>query len=400
MRTPVVSQRQIKKAAADATRARDLLVEGILNARGGQNGETYWGQFLDDARQHDQRGVYGTTAAIELLSEHGYGADQEPIKSALEGLPLIGSGTAYRPHDQNLVFKVAAIVHACGIANGALDLAHPAAARLIEMRVDDRGWGGYSSTTDHDTTPSIVATSVALFALSAAPTWSVDSRCQTSLVWLSQRLEAGSTGEIEDSIGLLALRIYRSVGDQLPEWRAGVKAAERRVLVRIRRKASKPDIRRIHYPVKLEGHNDNRYMYYSPAIIGALAFLTGDAQKRIRGGPHVTQLVRSLAKKVTRDRSFRWDDRVATVDQMWVDRLFKTFIDISKSPNRFLQPFGQIISSRKFRWIAAPILLAIVIVGSLLAGGNSVKPAYVVVTLVGALVVGLIANSLSSRAED
>jgi hypothetical protein len=388
------------KAAADATQARDLLVEKILNARGGQNGATYWGQFLDDSRQHDQRGVYGTTAAIELLSEHGYGADQEPIKTAIEGLPLIGTGTAYRSHDQNLVFKVAAIVHACGMTSGTLDLSHPAASRLIEMRVDDRGWGGYSSPADHDTTPSIVATSVALFALSVAPTWSVDSRCRTSLVWLSQRLEAGNTGEIEDSVGLLALRLYRSIGDQLPQWRAGVKAAERRVLVRVRRKASKPDIRRIHYPVTLDGQNDNRYMYYSPAIIGALAFLTGDAHKRVRGGPHVTQLVRTLAKKVTRDRAFRWDDRVATVDQLWVDRLFKAFIDTSKSPNRFLQPFGRIISSRKFRWIAAPVLLAVVVVGSLLAGGKSVKPLYDIVTLVGALVVGLIANAISSRGED
>ena len=131
------------------------------------------------------------------------------MASAFAGLPLSGTGDTYDAQDALLVFKVAAIVEASAQVRGNLEIDHPAVQRLIEMRVVDSGWCGYRADLARDgaPVPEVTPTAVALYALSHVPLWRPDPACLKSLLWLSERLRAGSSDDVGDALGLLALEL-------------------------------------------------------------------------------------------------------------------------------------------------------------------------------------------------
>jgi len=391
MRTPVLLDRQVGDVANQAARARVLLATRVRNSTITKSGQSCWGQWLDNARAHDQSGVYGTTAAIEILIANGSAPDQEPVESAIDGLPISGNGNQRKPQDELLVFKVAAIVEACGIAHGRLELTHSAVKRLIEMRADDNGWGGYCSEHSRDNTPAFEQTAVAMHALAHVPEWGVDPRCGQHLRWLSERLAAGSTDEVGDSLGLLALQKYRNVAGETTEWRNGVSAAQVRIVGRLKHQ-SDLSVERFHYSVNLDGPAD-KYMYFAPSIIGALALLSGEPGHSVPGGPEVIGLVRTLASNVERDRAFRTDKRISTVDQLWVDRLFAAFLAAARTPANLLRPVARIAFGGRRRWFTVPVGFVLASICAQVAAGDSVS---FIPVLIGAFA-GFLLNVLASQ---
>jgi hypothetical protein len=244
-----------------------------------------------------------------------------------------------------------------------------------------------------------VPTAVALIALAHVKAWHAEPAAESSVLWLSDRLRTDSTDEVGAALGLLALNSYRRIGGDNPVWQAGRHAAEVRVEELITRDESALEVTPSHYIIDLT-KPDGKYMYFAPALVGALALLSGERTRPVGAGPKVVNLVKTVAARTVRDGGFRYNNRVATVDQLWVDRLLRAFIERATKPTHLMSPVASLLLARRRRWIVIPMLLAVAWVGVLLAAGENISSGQVVGALASGLALNVLATVIFVRRTD
>lgn len=319
----------LRRAVACSAQARSTIVAKMAAEAVPCHHGTRWGQFLDTSRDDSQYGIYGTTAAIEVLVAGGYSTTQPPISDALGGLPLVGgTGTGYTPADTELVFKVASIASATNPGTGEVPISAPAVDRLLEMRVDSRGWGHYVMTDGYkDPHPSMTTTAFSLIALDRVAASRADDRCRLALAWVADQLCAESPNDITDTLGLLALMVFRQSGFVQSRWQEAAEAAATRILGR--RQGWEPDhIKKVdyHFPVgNQRGRTDHGYIFFLPDIVAALAFAHWPNRPR-EAGRFLGSVANAVAE-MSAQGGFPapGSGRIATVDQLWVYRLLQSF---------------------------------------------------------------------------
>lgn len=394
---PVLLERQVRATFVRSRNARNRLADLMRSRVLEVDGSYSWGQWLDGSRNHRQSGIYGTAAGVEVLSMAGDPVDHPPIASALAGLPFVGDGAAYEPEDQDLVFKVIAVVEACAATQERLDLAHPAVSKLVGMRIDDRGWCGYKSMPDRVQEPSPALTARALSALSSVSGWRDQDACRSSLLWLADRLHAGTTDAVDDALGLLALNLYRDIGFEDARWKRGQVAAQERVGEMVQRlvRSGRSDAKEpFDYEVNLH-KPENKYMFFLPGVVGALALLHGLEDKPVHAGAAVARLVDRLARTIDRAGGFvSQGRRLATTDQLWVDRLLRRFEHVAAKPVRLVPRAAGILLGRRRRWIVVPVLTAIAWIGILLAANQPLTPTQVIAALASGVAANLLPTVL------
>lgn len=368
------TERGLKQLVGRANEARRLIVAAVV-AAAQADGHVYWGQFLDQPRQAGQRGIYGTCASIEILLSNGYSNSSELVANSVTDLPLLGGGASYTDAtDIGLVFKVAAIVTAARWLESNLTMSNPAVTRLIEMTVDDRGWGNYAFPEQgvRDPAPRVVPTAMSLLALEGVRQWRAEVRCDTSLAWLAHEMATGGGTDADDALGLLALAGY---GEPLgaSEWKEGVSAAQRRVIERLAQRHSTARVSRYHYSVALpDGTFVNHYMFFLPDVIGALALLKHSEAVELKGPSQVLHVVGKVANSVRVDRGYRGSDhqQLATVDQLWVSRLMTAFVEAAGSPASLLPGVTAPLATRKGRCVTLVATLMVGVGCSILSIGD------------------------------
>lgn len=213
---------------------RDQRIHGLRPA---------WGQFLDLDVGNRQVGIYGTSAAIQVLAGDPVGG-ASPVEAlpVLPGLPMTDVAASLNPEDLALTLKCTAVVDALTATKTSAPLA-PAERLLLDSMVATADlsqpvprstvgtYAGWGLATDHVSVdfshvyPDVLSTAHVVLALRGARTAervaptersAVDLKLAHAARWAWDQVKASSdASEVEWALTYLALKTYEGQPDAL-----------------------------------------------------------------------------------------------------------------------------------------------------------------------------------------
>lgn len=294
-----------------------------------------WGQFLDDQRDEQQTGVYGTSAAVELLTSAGApeAAGVLPLaRTTLASPDDVGQNRLFNdPEDPFIVHKLAALAE-CTPPSSPSDPLNGAAAVLLEQMAPGGGWADYIGHGTSQPAPELLSTAVVLYALRRHRAFRATSECHDAVKWLARELSADA--EVHPAVAAmsaLALLQYRSEGDVVTELEPAVDDAVSRLTRWAVRRATAQigEHYEFHYAVRTTTRSFNQYIFLLPDCIASLVFIHGGKPKRaVR--PYLRRVTQALSTNVLAADGFRSPNslRKGTVDQLWVFRVLHAVADL------------------------------------------------------------------------
>lgn len=324
-----------------------------------------WGQFLDERRTNDQHGIYGTSSGVQVLTLLGYPETNEIMVGASKVLQRAREQDSrfFRKGDLSVIYKI------CHLA----DAAHPGyeetdddvMEEIVDKMLPGQGWGEYFSTADRDPEPKVISTALALLSLRRYRPFRSDPKCRQAVQWLCSNIGDNPPQRLwELGISVLALCEYRDVGVHITNFRSTLETCEERLiqLTRVRKKTQIGLSEAHNYSVSWGGCRVNRYLWFLPDCIAALAFLRLDCPLRARS--YLLRVVDYFASKVV-ENGFAGavSGRLSSVDHLWIFRLLNEFA--SRSPDTLVPPsnFRWLVASTPIRVISTISFLGLIILG-------------------------------------
>lgn len=320
---------RLKGRAGEAqARIRDLVVNGLIT--GSPTGYA-WGQFLDEASQSTQYGIYGTSACIQILVAADYPASQPVIRGASEILDSVlrdEHNPSRQDGDISVVYKVAYLAEAIQPDQHEIRLESPPMDELVRRALPGGGWGEYFySPDDHDPHPRVVATAAALLALRRYRQFRVTEECEKGLCWLARRV-VGNGRFRPHEFALASLTLFEYRGLNLPansECGTAIDTCRQR-LVRwaiSRRREDMGTSEAYCYSVQWEGRRVNRYLFFLPDCLVALALLRLGCPKRARA--YILKVCDYFGTQILERGGFQpiTTGRKSSVDHLWIYRLLQ-----------------------------------------------------------------------------
>lgn len=323
---------RLKEQAAQAeARIRDLFLSGAITL-----GESHyaWGQFLDEPRDNTQYGIYGTSAAVQVLTAAGISPDDVVITGACSIL-----GNALENKEDNNIFcekgdlfvlyKLAYLAEAALPGEDDMETSCQPMDEIIRRVLPERGWGEYyQSDSDRDIHPRIVATAAALLSLQRYRPFRSRRECEDSLRWLCRTvMENGTLRPHEFALTGLALMAYKTPGISLPNYESAINSCKANLIRWAKpRKTRQLGTSEVHYySTRLQGRRINRYLFFLPDTLAALVFLRLNSPKSIRR--FVIRVVQYYVTEIRSKNGFapNTTKRLSTVDHLWIYRLLNEF---------------------------------------------------------------------------
>ncbi len=153
----VITLKGLAQLSERTAEARRRIADSFESSAVQVNGHVAWGQFLDAPRKAGQFGIYGTSAAIQVLAASGHGVNSPLISRALTALPALKASAKgknlYDDTDLSITFKIAAILQAAQPGQLHFKSEEPAEKLLLSQLIERHGWGNYHGTTDQDDSP-------------------------------------------------------------------------------------------------------------------------------------------------------------------------------------------------------------------------------------------------------
>ena len=306
-----------------------------------------WGQFLSTGtRQH---GVYGTSAAVQILTLAGEDESSDHIKLAREWLVSEFEDQGSKSNKRGvfgIVYKMSYFLDALATSQNLITDGEFARyfEILLHRTVQDR-WGDYRHDGIRDPNQNIVATCSALLSLSRYAPFLGSSDCQKILKRFRQDVQ---DQQVQIDIAKLALSIL-TLAKYSARFRSFAKDTEcakeldqslPEYCVLLQEKLSDKDHRLgewVPYHFKCStpvGDDYTDYMYFPIDAISALSLIEAG---HLRGNmDYVLKVVRHYLDNVTKNEGFLTPYQMkATVDNLWVMRLFDGFKHIDVKSLRF-----------------------------------------------------------------
>jgi hypothetical protein len=324
-----------------------------------------WGQFLDAPRKAGQFGVYGTSAAIQVLSAFGHTPNSPLLSKALAALPEVEprgeNESLYDSTDLSITFKEAAILDAAQPGQAQFSYQESIETILLSQLIDGHGWGNYYDPSDQDDSPRLLPTAHALIALRRSREFRTSKQCEAILTWLCEYANSDGPALIhEAALALLALIEYQSPGITLPPYQT----ARQRLLDQVARWAQDRhtntigEIASYHYWALNQGNQHNHYMFYVPDLLVALALLRAGNPRPTRR--KILHLMDILCTEIAAQGGYRAkaSQRIATVDQLWAYRLLEEFsARFAVSPAKLMPPAAYLVSASPARRLGTALAL-------------------------------------------
>lgn len=326
---------------------------------------TAWGQFIERPRNEDQRGVYGTGAAMRILALDS--DDRDAIEGGERWLrdqwKRSDSRTSEK-RDQGVLYKHVFLLDSLApnkrtVSPGREDLSDGTYAdfrafadQLWEKRTEWSrrdgdpvpGWGEfcYPETDEHDD-PKVISTILALFSLVRSPPHIRKDEFASSLLHASERVqeraeryshaEGGISREaiaVEAAFCLFTLARFRDVrGDLAPQSVDDEIDAVSDVLTTLLNESGgiDPDVYYTHLFTTPIPDFRNRYLIFLPSPIIVLALLEAGPRHVGRNWTFVERTIERYADEVLSSGAYQSKETglAALVDQLWIANCLKEF---------------------------------------------------------------------------
>lgn len=169
-----------------------------------------WGEYLDEKTTPGQVGIYGTVAAVDVLTSAGYAADSQWLVGARRSLDLhFPSPTLrwQRKRDFDVTLKRAwlAVAESSGVDH--MDAPTEHSQWLVDSQLRLSGWGVYWSNVDSSAEPELVSTCYAIIALSKWRTIARSDSYAAAVTWLANYVDRQVDPDVADvALARIAIR--------------------------------------------------------------------------------------------------------------------------------------------------------------------------------------------------
>lgn len=353
-----------------------------------------WGQFL--ATSDDQVGVYGTSAAIQVLAGCDKATYSELIARAcsalaqLEHTPTLS--TLHKRRDQVLTHKLAFATAALAVGDGRDPLQdsyteeisrNPPGEMLLKHRIT-AGWGWYRDGNAHqDIRVRTIPTCMALLALGG------NERAPNRQDLISPLNQLSSTGMnlrdeqvVESALILLVLLRYALLAGQVNNYNDAICYCRDLLVGYMRSVAPDPEGEFFdeNYPYKLAGEQqEHDYLTYPKDVLAPHAMLelhrVQPELSRLQScAPFACKVTRVLCDNVEAHSGFRARTTLlrALVDQLWIHNYLAAFAHQAASePSILLTRAAAALNRTRRRRAAVAIFVAIVTFTAALLAWNA-----------------------------
>jgi hypothetical protein len=190
----------------DEARTSKRLIEDTVEAahRATGNNQRSWGQFLDAAPGVPQTGIYGTGAAIEILSDSNHSPSLPEAMDRLPGTVAAHAVTnRFDESDLDLTFKCVSIIEALEPGRSNLTRVEEVELRLRSVIENRPGWGYHYCAGAPDPSSRILPTALVLGALSRSPSFRESAEYRNAVEWLAGEVSSvGTVSALEKAFAL------------------------------------------------------------------------------------------------------------------------------------------------------------------------------------------------------
>jgi len=322
----MVTRRRVNPLKETSERVRGKIESLFTRACTKVDGNFVWGQWLGEQGSVPQYGIYGTSAAIQVLVT-GHSTDQAVIRSACQRLDQMStepSDPFEIKGDLDVSFKLAAIVQAQFVAQWKSSVLNQVIEKLLTHKISEKGWG----CGQGDTESRLSATSVCLVALKDHVPLRSMTECKEALEWLARRLlQNGSLQPFETALALIALKEYQNTGFELPDAvDQAIQKGSDRLAIAICGDAIRCGVKRNYsYSVTGKHMRNNRYLFFLEDCIASIALIKVGMPKKCRRA--VLTIIDFYCGEIEDRGGFSDGSGISTVDHFWIDRLLQEFAE-------------------------------------------------------------------------
>jgi hypothetical protein len=282
------SRHNVKKLHRLAAQAQNRIREFFVNNVITNGGDAYaWGQFMNEGINNRQIGIYGTSAGMQVLLMTGEQPSHRYVQGASKTMRTAfedKSSKFYRNQDTALVYKLAHLAESAHPEQLSIDSACLEMDELIKRVIPSEGWGEfYYTEQDRDIHSKVVSTATALLALRRHRQFRASVECEKALEWLCKRvLEEGEVAAYNLALASLALIEYSTPGQRIARYNDAVAFCKQQLITlgRSRKKVFFSTIENHHYASSSDGSGGNKYLFFLPDCLTALALLKWDFLQR------------------------------------------------------------------------------------------------------------------------
>ena len=356
---------------------------------------TAWGQYTDSSGEFpaaefaQQYGIYGTCAAIQILTLVDPDEYADQIQSAIPTLPML-SGDENEPcvqihryyqskGDLDTTYKLAALLEVASVVSGTGQqvTGSEVTKQLLGVARPGGGWPDYRSQFRKHQESNVHATAVALMALSGTAniTNKEDlAKVFAALTFISSQ-DLGEVSIASLSMLVIAMERFKATGvaselahvnfdstlsscrNELLGWIAQTRPQE------ARRSLEGSDYRS---PEVKDTSGAKRFqsLFYMPHCVAAIAVLSSDTlQRRFICREFVRQVVETYATDIIQKNKFAVGgrQRVSTVECMWVARLLREYLRARNDKGKFIDRLDVLRRTRTAAIIAGVVAFCIVL---------------------------------------
>ncbi len=276
-----------------------------------------WGFSLDPRNSRGQVGIYGTVAAVEVLTMAGHATDSPLVAGGLRALRDFFPDTNRRwhqKHDLDTTLKRAWMARIDALDEVAVEHRN----WLVDTQLDGLGWGGYTGADYQSDSPDFVSSCYALIGLVKHTSYHGDPQAAAAVRWILREVADISRQHVGDlALAIIAItafvhtdvdvqkEIEQFISRASPRLRTYVKRRRPEVVPAFRDYfhfiGKPPDARREPFQIPVE-----------LAVLKAL-LSTGDADN-IRA---CRSAMRRLTKSIIEDGGVNVDGLFRTETQLW-----------------------------------------------------------------------------------
>lgn len=356
---------KIEKLKREATNAQLKIVQMVFDSAIKINDDYYaWGQFLNREKIDDQYGIYGTSAAIKILTLAGYKSDNEFVSKActlINDYSNDPNSRFNRKDDFSVTYKLAYLLNACKTCTDLpiCKLYSTLIMNSLNSILEGKGWGYFHDTKSgtKDSRPRITATAMIMLSLEDHKEFINSDICKSIINWLFDSIQSSTDLKIYDiSLCTLVFIDYsRLIVYENSEKIINDCCARLKEISKTRNVDAFYYTENHHFHFMLDNERTNKYLFFLPDCLIAETFLRNSPD--FGDKKFILKVAKFYTKEINENNGFSPRDTgyLSTIDHLWI---YTFFCNLKKTDSKSLIPNGisRIVSKPTYFYLGLAIL--------------------------------------------